>query len=117
MGGSQPPMPGRRRRWLLHAHLVQETLKMEEQNGRMGAIDARVDRLQRDVADLRATVARLETLVSMTVEQNKAILAQLDTHWRHDGGPVTPLTVTSLLLGLMLLAGVVFAVVYLGGGG
>ncbi len=53
----------------------------------------------------------------MTVEQNKAILAQLDTHWRHDGGPVTPLTVTSLLLGLMLLAGVVFAAVYLRGGG
>ena len=98
-------------------HREQETLKMEEQNGRMGAIDARVDRLQRDVADLRATVARLETLVSMTVEQNKAILAQLDTHWRHDGAPVTPLTVTSLLLGLMLLAGVVFATVYLGGGG
>ena len=96
---------------------VQETGKMEEQNGRMGALDARVDRLQRDVADLRATVARLETLVSMTVEQNKAILAQLDTHCRHDGGPVTPLTVTSLLLGLMLLAGVVFTAVYLGGGG
>jgi len=41
-------------------HREQGTLKMEEQNGRMGAIDARVDRLQRDVADLRATVAALD---------------------------------------------------------
>jgi hypothetical protein len=93
-------------------HREHESGKMEEQNGRTGAIDARVDRLQRDVADLCATVARLETLVTMTVEQNKAILSQLDTHWHHDGGPVT-----SLLLGLMLLAGMVIAVVYLGGGG
>ena len=35
----------------------------------------------------------------------------------HSGVIALTLTVTSLLLGLMLLAGVVFAVVYLGGGG
>lgn len=118
VNGRQPTADAKPSQVMVIPHATeQETGKMEEQNGRMGAIDARVDRLQRDIADLRATVARLETLVTMTVEQNKAILSQLDTHWRHDGAPVTRLTVTSLLLGLMLLAGVVFAVVYLGGGG
>ncbi len=86
--------------------------EMEQQSARM---DGRIDALQRDVADLRATVARLETMLEQTVTQNKAILAQLDSHWRHNGSAPSNIQVALVMLAILLLAVVVFGTVYLGG--
>jgi uncharacterized protein YhaN len=85
---------------------------MEQQNAR---VDGRVDALQRDVADLRATVARLEMMLAQTLDQNKAILAQLDSHWRHNGTAPSSNQVGLVMLAIVLLGIVVFAAVYLGG--
>jgi len=88
--------------------------EMEQQSAR---VDGRVDALQRDIADLRATVARLETMLASTVRQNEAILAQLDSHWRYTGSAPSNNQVGLIMLGIVLLGIVVFAAVYLGGVG
>lgn len=85
-------------------------------------LDTRVDTLQRDIADLRTTVARLETALEIMsdqnktmVQQNQAILQQLNTHWQYNAQNITIGTVVRYLLGLVVVALVVYGIVYYGG--
>jgi TolA-binding protein len=86
---------------------------MSDAYGQGTRTEQRIDSLQNQFSDMRATVARLEERTLQIYEQNRLIINQLDAQG-HGGASLSSTLLSWIALALIVGVAVIFASVYLG---
>jgi TolA-binding protein len=86
---------------------------MSDAYGQGTRTEQRIDSLQNQFSDMRATVARLEERTLQIYEQNRLIINQLDAQG-HSGASLSSTLLSWIALALIVGVAVIFASVYLG---